>query len=150
MWLCSSHTLKRQASLCNLKLLSEMVGYGVSAPVTKFSHSERAKLSPPHRAKGVQWAQGSSCGHRTSWRAALNHKPRRASGSWQAPEARFSGCWEWLGHLALSDTGPGALGMNLHPSDALSPWFSSVPLPPRLLSDSHPNHSPASLAHHVF
>lgn len=66
-WLCSSHVLKRQASLCNLKLLAEMVGYGVSAPVIKFFHWERVKFSPPYRAKGVQWAQGSSCGHRTSW-----------------------------------------------------------------------------------
>lgn len=76
MWLCSSHMLTGHASLHNLKLLADMVGYGISAPVTKFSHSERAKFSPPHSAKEVQWTQGSSCGHRTSWCAALNLKPR--------------------------------------------------------------------------
>lgn len=65
-WLCSSHMLKKQASLHNLKLLAKTVGYEVSAPVIKFFHSERAKFSPPYSAKGVQWAQRSSCGHRTS------------------------------------------------------------------------------------
>jgi len=43
---CSSSMLKIQGSLCNLKLLAEMVGYGVSAPVIKFFHSKRAQFFP--------------------------------------------------------------------------------------------------------
>lgn len=57
MWLCSSYVLKRQGSLCNLKLLAEVVGYEVSAPVTKFFHSKRAKFFPPCSAKGVMFSK---------------------------------------------------------------------------------------------
>lgn len=49
--------LKRQGSLCNLKLLAEMVGYGVSAPVSKIFNSKGAKFFPPYSAKGVIFSE---------------------------------------------------------------------------------------------
>lgn len=153
MWSCSSHMLERQASLCNLKLLAEMVGYGVSALVIKFFHSEREKFSPPYSAKGVQWAQCSNSGRRTSWCVAVNQTNpdiciwhlRSHAGTvhwvlWVA--GVFSTRW----HCAR-DTGTAPMCV---PSHAWSPWLSCFPVAPWLPSDSHPNHSPASLAHHVF
>lgn len=74
MWLRSSYMLKRQGSLCNLKLLAEMVGYGVSAPVIKFFHSKKGKVLPSSQCQRayILWAQHSSCGHRTAQCVALN------------------------------------------------------------------------------
>lgn len=73
-WLCDSYVLKRQGSLCNLKLLAEKVGYGVSAPAIKFFYSKKGKVLSSLQCQGsyIQRAQHSSCGHRTAQCVALN------------------------------------------------------------------------------
>lgn len=83
-----------------------------------FSQSERAKLSPPHIAKGVQWAQSSSCGHRTSWCAALNHKLTSPRGTVQwvlGVIGAFSTQWHW------------ARGTGNEPTCPVMPWVPGFP-----------------------
>lgn len=77
MWLCSSYMLQRQGSLCNLKLLAETVGYGVFAPVIKILHSKKGKVLPSLQCQRgyIQWAQHSSCGHRTAQCYLKSDKP---------------------------------------------------------------------------
>lgn len=109
MWLCSSYVLKRQGSLCNLKLLAEVVGYEVSAPVTKFFHSKRAKFFPPCSAKGVIFSKHNTPAVATGQLSVLpsiRQAHTSASGTRQTTQAYFTRCCELLGDLALHDTVP--------------------------------------------